>query len=273
MPGFDAQFCKMVEVEYITIKKTIELVLVYPEQLADKIKSYCFRVANILFKGVLDEIAFWQEQIMELQNIILNSKFFKNTKRICNDMMRCQKLYELIANKPWFGNKTEAELRADKEKFEQYVCNGQLIKAATQLLNTYTTTASAFVTSVKTAMNMWVSVQLNTFIAFYTGRLKASGIPTLLEKLDTIAECIFGVCAIGATAVNYKNDIANRLYITPNGTVDRSRFQAILTGGIAKIDDGIEYLENLAIAPQNEWRKIAKNKLSTPKEWVGNKLA
>ena len=132
MPGFDAQFCKMVEVEYIAIKKAVELVLVYPEQMADKIKSYCFRVANILFKAVLDEIAFWQEQIMTLQNIILNSKYFKNTRRICNDMMRCQKLYELIAEKPWFGNKSEEELRADKVMFEQYVCNGQLIKAATK---------------------------------------------------------------------------------------------------------------------------------------------
>jgi len=262
MPGFDAQFCQMLESEFLFIRKTLDLILVYPEQMADKIKSYCFRVANILFKAILDEINFWRDQILTLKKIITDSKFFKNQKRICADMMKCAKLFELVAGKSTFGNKTASELKANAETFEKYVCQGQLLEAAQALLNTAVATSKALITSVQTAMETWTTIQFNVFMAKYNALLKLYDIAGSLEKLDAMADCIFGVCNIGATVVNYKDDITTRLYLNANGQADRSKFRAILLSGINKIDDAVSGLEDDANAIQSQWHKVAKDTIS-----------
>jgi hypothetical protein len=267
MPGFDAQFCSMLEIEYIAIRKTVDLIIVYPEQFAEKIRSYCFRVANVLFKFVLDEIAYWRDQIVSLKTIITESKYYKNTRRICNDMMRCMKIFELCALKPYFGNKTAEELKANAVVFQQYVCNGKLIEAAQALLDSQITMVNGFITSVKTAMEAWVTVGLEWLISQYNVLLKLVDIPKILETLDAFMECVFGVCDIGATVSNYKSDTISRLYLNPNGQVDRSRFKAILEKNAQKIDKGISDLEDTVanIQKKASWHKVLKDTVAHPK--------
>lgn len=264
MPGFDAQFCAMLESEYNTARKLIDLIIVTPEQMAEKIRSYCYRLANIVFKAVLDEIAYWRDEVIKLKDVILKSKYFKNTKRICNDMMRCAKLFELVANKPYFGNQTGTYLKENAEKFQQYVCNGKLLEAAQALLDSQISIANAFITSVQSAINLWVSTGLNFYIAKYQTLLKAIDIQGKLENLDAFTDCIFGACNVGASIKNYKQDLIDRLYLNPNGQVDRSRFMAILNNQLSKIDNKISELQNDMTDAQNHapWRKIPKTEIA-----------
>jgi len=262
MASFDKQFCIMIETEYLKIKKIIDFVIVKPEQFAEKIRSYCFRIVNVFFKIIIDEIAYLRDYILELIQVVTDSKINKNVRKICKDMFRCKKLFTLCANKGWFGNISEEDL-ANIDKFEQYVCGGKLIEAARVLVNAGVALVNAFIDSVKTAITSWVTIQFNLFITQYRALLASSGVTQLMGELDDIAECVFGACNIGATVKNFINNTNDSLALNANGQVDVGSFKSIFDKGLEKVEGLVVKLEE-TVEDAKEYlpSKTSKNDIS-----------
>jgi hypothetical protein len=178
--------------------------------------------------------------------------------------MKCVALFELVAGNPVFGNYTKEELTADANLFYKNVCDGGYIKQAQDFLNKQIGIAETFIASIQAAMQTWCVLQFNLFIEAYNVVLKSPAIdmPTKLEKLDIFTECAFGLCSIGNTVTNYKNDVVDRLYLTPNGQANRARFKKILLSGINKINGKLTILGKDITATQDAWHKIAKDTIS-----------
>jgi hypothetical protein len=255
MPGIDAAFCKSLEIEWMIIRNTIDLVLPYPEQLCEKIKSYCYRIVNVVFKQAFDEIEFWKQYIDDLIDIIKNTKIMKNAKRICLDMMKCKKLYELVANKSFFGNISQSDLEKDPTKFLKYVCQGKWYEYIEDRINYAETIVNNLIIAIQNAIVTWTTVNFNIFMSQYNTKVRALGLDLALEKLDAFVDCLFGACNIGATIKNWETDVRDRLNLSSNGRVNRNKFTDIFKKKENQLNEQIDILDEKMKTAREAWKK------------------
>lgn len=265
--------CKAIETEYKLLREVIDFAITLPEQYAIKIESYCLRIVNVVFQSAIEEINFWRNQIVEIIQIIKSAKYFKNVKRICNDLLRCSKFLELAANKPSFGNKSLEELKANEEVFRKYVCNGEWLNAALALLDSLIAIYNAGAEAIRSAITVWTGTQLNAFLTFYNNLIKKSGLKEAMAEMDAWLDCVFGLCAVGDSVKNFKEDLELRMYMTRNGQVDKKRYKDILELPLIKLETALTKGDEIvADAKARRWDRISKDTLAHPKSYVSEAL-
>lgn len=249
--------CITLETYYYTIKRVVDLVLVYPEQMFEKLERYINRIVTVTLFEIIEYGNILRKQLIRLQNYIVNGSTYKKIMRVCNDLYRCEKFIELII--PACGGTQEdiKKFRDDVAHYQKLICQNDWTKLTLEILDTLTTIANSYLAIVKTAISYYLGMFFDYLIAKYHQVLdllritylgKVYTIKQLLDDIDSLAQCVFGLCSIGATATNWSSDVRNRLGINKNGRFKKTEF---LKGFNKDLNKGLNGILSLEIAVQS----------------------
>lgn len=249
--------CITLETYYYTVKQIVELVLVYPEQIFEKIERYTNRIINVTLFEILKYANQFKKWIIDLKNAIVNNASYKKIMRICNDLFRCQKFIELIASACGISKEDIASVSENFSKFQKLVCQGNWAKIALDLLNSYIAIANSYLAIVKTAISYYLGFFFDFLVDQYhrlLNQLKITyngttyTIKQILDAVDSLAQCVFGLCNVHATATNWTADVRERLNINQNGRFKKTEF---LKGFNKELNKGLNELLSLEIVIQD----------------------
>lgn len=249
--------CITLETYYYTIKHLVELILVYPEQIFEKIERYANRVINVTLFEILKYAQDFKRWIVELKNAIVNNASYVKIMRVCNDLFRCQKFIELIASACGIPSSDIESVSKEFTKFQKLVCQGKWTKIALDLLDSYIKIAYSYLAIVKTAISYYMGFFFDFLVDQYQRLLskltvsykgKKYTIKQILDEIDKLAQCVFGVCNVYATATNWSADVRDRLNINSSGRFKKTDF---LNGYSKILNKGINELLEIEIAIQD----------------------
>jgi hypothetical protein len=226
----ESVFCRLLEIQYNTLDRSVETALYLPLRVLREVKSNFSRVQNIIVNEVDSQLDFYEALLIETL-ILGRLSTIQGFSNFCQVAYSCRALVNLLVSPStpyldFVSPSVKAQLSANYDLFEANVCN----LGIKRIVDVFSQEVLQDIIDAVTLLREQLEdeLRLDEMEEKYLEALNSSGILTLMDSLENYVNCGFSICNFAVTSSNRIEEVADKLSLSVSGTSWTPDFDSML---------------------------------------------